>query len=258
MRAAARSSSVGVMPLAPLASRVTVSLVDMQPSESSRSNETRVARLRARSATSGGTAASVVSTTSMVAGRCQHAGALGHATHGPAGPLDDDLLADRVGGHDRVGGRAASVVRQCARGRVDTVEQVLPRVAHPDQPGRAHHHVDRATADPLGDPLGHRVRRCEAVRTRVAVGTARVEHDGTDGAVLDDLLAPQHRVRLAAVRGEDRGGVVARPVVDDEGQVLRAAGLQTRGDRGGAETLGMGDAHSCSSDNSEIGRLRRD
>ncbi len=61
------SSGAGVTPLAPLASTVTVSLVDMQPSESSRSKLTRVAARRAASSWSAGTTASVVSTTSMVA-----------------------------------------------------------------------------------------------------------------------------------------------------------------------------------------------
>ena len=70
----------GVIPLAPLASTVTVSLVDMQPSESSRSKLTRVA------------ARSAVSRSSALATRVggehdehggelggEHAGALGHA-----------------------------------------------------------------------------------------------------------------------------------------------------------------------------------
>jgi len=56
-----------VIPEAPLASTVTVSLVDMQPSESSRSKLTRVAARSARSTVAESTTASVVSTTSMVA-----------------------------------------------------------------------------------------------------------------------------------------------------------------------------------------------
>ena len=67
VRASVRSSSEGVMPLAPLASTVTVSLVDMQPSESSRSKETRVAARRAVSRSAALAAASVVRTTSIVA-----------------------------------------------------------------------------------------------------------------------------------------------------------------------------------------------
>ena len=55
------------MPEAPLASTVTVSLVDMQPSESSRSKLTRVAARSAVSRSAAGTTASVVRTTSIVA-----------------------------------------------------------------------------------------------------------------------------------------------------------------------------------------------
>ena len=55
------------MPAAPLASSSTVSLVDMQPSVSSRSNVTRVASRSALSSALAGRSASVVSTHSMVA-----------------------------------------------------------------------------------------------------------------------------------------------------------------------------------------------
>ena len=67
VRAAVKSSGVGVMPLAPLARTVTVSLVDMHPSESSRSKLTRVAARSAASRSAAGTTASVVITTSIVA-----------------------------------------------------------------------------------------------------------------------------------------------------------------------------------------------
>jgi hypothetical protein len=65
--ASVKSGSDGVIPLAPLAITVTVSLVDMQPSESSRSKLTRVAARSAVSRSAAGTTASVVSTTSIVA-----------------------------------------------------------------------------------------------------------------------------------------------------------------------------------------------
>ncbi len=55
------------MPLAPLDSSVTWSLVDMQPSESRRSKLTRVAARSAASASAASSTTSVVSTTSMVA-----------------------------------------------------------------------------------------------------------------------------------------------------------------------------------------------
>src|SRR5206468_4004712 len=79
----------------------------------------------------------------------------------------------------------------------------------------------------------------------VAVAAAGVEHDGPDDAVLGGLLAPQHRVGLAAVRGEDRRGVVPRPVVDDEGDILPTAALQPGDDAGGPEASGTGGAHGA-------------
>src|SRR3954463_3882467 len=65
--ASVNSSTVGVIPLAPLDSTMTVSLVDRQPSESTRSKLTRVACFRAGPSTSVDTTASVVRTTSIVA-----------------------------------------------------------------------------------------------------------------------------------------------------------------------------------------------
>ena len=64
---AVKSASSGAAPEAPLASSSTVSLVDMQPSVSIRSNEVRVASRRAASRSAGGRSASVVTTHSMVA-----------------------------------------------------------------------------------------------------------------------------------------------------------------------------------------------
>src|SRR4051795_9038067 len=61
------SSAVGATPLAPFARARTVSLVDRQPSESTRSTLTPVAVTSAACRTSGSTSASVVRTTSIVA-----------------------------------------------------------------------------------------------------------------------------------------------------------------------------------------------
>src|SRR3954447_2388603 len=65
--ASVSSSAVGVTPLAPLATASTVSLVDRQPSESTRSTPTPGAASGAVCSTSAGTTASVVRTTSIVA-----------------------------------------------------------------------------------------------------------------------------------------------------------------------------------------------
>lgn len=64
---AVNSSSSGTAPAAPEASSRTVSLVDMHPSESSRSRVTAVAARSARSSAAAGRSASVVTTHSMVA-----------------------------------------------------------------------------------------------------------------------------------------------------------------------------------------------
>src|SRR3954468_15185976 len=65
--ASVNSSTGGVIPLAPLDRTITVSLVDRQPSESTRSKLTAVACFSAGPSTSVGTTASVVRTTSIVA-----------------------------------------------------------------------------------------------------------------------------------------------------------------------------------------------
>lgn len=65
--ASSRSAWLGVISLAPEASSSTVSLVEQQPSMSSRSNVTAVAARNARSSIAASATASVVITTSMVA-----------------------------------------------------------------------------------------------------------------------------------------------------------------------------------------------
>ena len=108
------------MPLAPLAMTVTVSLVDMQPSESSRSKVTRVAARSAVSRSAAGTTASVVMTTSMVA-------SWGASMPAPLAmpPIDQPppsttaCLLHRVGGHDRLGRVRSPVVAKRGVRRVD-------------------------------------------------------------------------------------------------------------------------------------------
>ena len=118
--AAVKSSGVGVMPLAPLAMTVTVSLVDMQPSESSRSKLT-AGRGAQRGVELGGRDDGVGGDHDehrRERGR-EHPGALGHPADRPAGALDDDVLADRVGGHDRLGGLRSPVGGERRGGRLD-------------------------------------------------------------------------------------------------------------------------------------------
>ena len=206
-----KSCSSGVVPEAPLHSSVTVSLVDMQPSESSRSKLTRVAARRARSAVAASTSASVVITTSIVAscGASMPAPLAMPPMLQPSASTADCLLTVSV----VMMAAAASAPAVCVETSgdlVDACEQHVAVVGQPDQPGRAHHDVARADAEAVGDPLGDRVGGLEAVGAGVAVRAAGVEHDRTHDAVLDDLLAPQHRVGLAAVGGEHRRGGVGR------------------------------------------------
>ncbi len=116
--ASVRSGSDGVMPLEPLAITVTVSLVDMQPSESRRSKLTRVAARSAasRSARRRDGVGGEDDEHRGQLGR-EHAGALGHAADAPAGALDDGLLGHGVGGHDRERRRPRRRGRPGPRGR---------------------------------------------------------------------------------------------------------------------------------------------
>ena len=192
------------MPLAPLASTVTVSLVDMQPSESSRSKLTRVAARSAVSRSAAGTTASVVSTTSIVAswGASMPAPLAIPPIDQPAPSTTTCLLTESVVMIASAASWPPSADERGVR-RVDAGEQLLAVVGQPDQAGRADDDVDGADAEVLGDPLGDGVGGLEALGAGVAVGAAGVEDDGAHDAVLDDLLAPQHRVGLAAVGGED-------------------------------------------------------
>ena len=209
--ASVKSAGVGVMPLAPLAITVTVSLVDMQPSESRRSKETRVAARRAASRSAAGTTASVVSTTSIVAswGASMPAPLAIPPIDQPAPSTTTCLLTESV---VMIASAAAGPpsAREVRVGVVDAGEQGVAVVGQADQAGRADDDVDGADAEPLGDPLGDGVGGLEAVGAGVAVGAAGVEDDRLDGAVLDDLLAPEDRVGLAAVGGEDGRGVERR------------------------------------------------
>src|SRR5262249_42112431 len=79
----------------------------------------------------------------------------------------------------------------------------------------------------------------------VAVRAAGVEHHRTGLPGGHHLLAPQHRVRLAAVRREHRGGHARRAVVDDQGDVRLAAGFEPGGHPGCPKPLRCGNCHGA-------------
>src|SRR5262249_38345516 len=140
----------GVTPDAPLAISRTVSLVDMQPSVSSRSKVTAVADRSAASSRAGGRAASVVGTHSMVA----RAGAVIPA------PLAIPPVEDRSpGGPGARGGRAGG----------DGAAGVVG--------GRAARGAGRVEGRRGGRPQ----RRVERGRGEVGVGGEHAQHGGGAG-----------------------------------------------------------------------------
>ena len=219
--ASVKSSSVGVMPEAPLAIRVTVSLVDMQPSESSRSKLTRVAARSARSAVAASTTASVVSTTSIVA-------SWGASIPAPLAippmlqPLPSTTTCLLTVSVVMIAVAASSPPSGPSAPRASSTpaSSTSRSLVRPIRPVEQTTTSTAPMPSPDGDLLGDGVRGLEALGAGVAVGAAGVQHDRAHDAVLDDLLAPQHRVGLAAVGGEHRRGGERRAVVDDEREVL--------------------------------------
>ena len=129
--AASRSSCAGAVPEAPLASSSTVSLVDMQPSVSTRSKVTRVALRSTESSVAASATASVVTTTSMVAsdGASMPAPLAMPPTVKPS-PVAVASLGHRVGGHDGLGRFGSAVgLRRRAHASVDAGEAACPSAA---------------------------------------------------------------------------------------------------------------------------------
>ena len=143
--ATSSASSPGSTPDAPEASSSTVSLVDMQPSESTRSNVVLVAGRSTASSRSAGTTASVVRTTSMVAspGASMPAPLAMPPTRKPPAPTASDCLGTDVGGHDRASRVVGAGHGEQRHGRVDPGEQPVDRQPVADQAGRADGDVDR-------------------------------------------------------------------------------------------------------------------
>ncbi len=82
----------------------------------------------------------------------------------------------------------------------------------------------------------------EAQRAGAGVGATGVEDDGGDRAALEDLLGPEHGGGLDPVGGEDAGRGERGAVVDDQGEVRGAGGLDPGGDAGRPEAQGRGHA----------------
>ena len=223
-----------------------MSLVDMQPSESSRSN---VAAAAARNDSS-----HVVGVDGRV-GReddehrrerwREHAGALGHAADHPPVAVGHRLLgwvsvvriasaAASPPPADRDSYASSMPARRAVSSSVSPmrpVEQTATSIA-PD--------VEQGAGE-----LGGAVRGQEAIGSGVAVRAAGVEDDSAQLPVLHDLATPDDRVGHAPVGGEHARGREGRTVVHDERDVRTPAGLEARGDAGGAEAGSSGHAHGA-------------
>jgi hypothetical protein len=244
MRASVNSAWSASTPLAPEPSRLTVSLVGhaavgVEPVEGDAGG------LAERGVEPGGGDHGVGGDHDQHGGQAwgEHAGALRHAADGPAGRRAVlGLLGLRVGGHDGLRGGESGLRRGCGvtlegDGRFpDAGPELVEIELFADQPGRADEHVAGGNLQAGGDCLSGRVRGLEADPAGVAVGAARIEDDRADDAVCHHLLAPDHRVGLAAVAREHGGRVPERPEILHHGQVEAAGLLQSGGHSGGGES----------------------
>ena len=142
--AAVSSAGSGVIPDAPLLSSSTVSLVDMQPSLSTRSKLTLVASAswsRSGARVDHGVGGDHHQHRGQAG--CEHRRPLGHAAHGPAVADGDGLLGHGVGGHDRLGRGATAVGGQVLHQGGDRGGDLVHRQPDADQPGGADGDVDR-------------------------------------------------------------------------------------------------------------------
>ena len=203
-------------PDAPETISTTESLVDMHPSESSRSSVREQAeRSRAVRSVFGGGTASQVRTTSMVArpGASMPAPLAIPPTTQPV-TVDDHLLGHGVGGHDRGGGVVAPGRR---------TGQSTPRPTPADRRSRGRSRpmspVEQTTTSPAPTPrpatdlLSGGVRGGEALRSGEAVRPTGVQDHRANDAVGAGLLAPQHGVGLAPVVGETAPARASGPVL---------------------------------------------
>ncbi len=222
------SPTSGRTPVAPLASSSTVSLVDMQPSVSSRSKVPATADRSAASSSAGGQIR-VGGQHAQHGGqrRRDHARALGHAPDGPGGggglggrgglgerlpprsrgglggwlPRDNTEgdLDHGVGGPDRVGGEQAARPGHRGDRGVDARQQLVHGQPLADQPGRADGDLARRSRRWPGQVFGCGVRVLEAGRSGAGVGPAGVEHHGAHPPAADHLAGPRHRRGLDPV-----------------------------------------------------------
>jgi hypothetical protein len=168
----------------------------------------------------------------------------------------DGLLGDGVGGHDRGGGGEARL----RRGRRlllhlishggDTGEHLVHREGVADETGGAHGNLAGGDPEGVTDGGGGGFGVLLPPDAVAGVGVAGVEDDGVESAVVV-LPGVLDRGGEDLVTGEKGGGGELGAVVDDEGEVGVAGGLDACGGGGGPETGGCGHTgrvlgHGCS------------
>ena len=220
-----------------------MSLVDMQASESMRSNVTAVAARSAASRSAG--------VDDGVGGRGRRASSRAPARACPRPwpcrrptsrrPASTATLCTRVGRLDRDGGVLVAVRRRERRGRgVDPGADPVHRQQLADEPGRADDDVAGRDSEDVGDLLGRAVRVVEALRgrcrrwrppeLRTTASTrpsATTWRDQTTGAASTRLL-----VKTAAAWWSG-------PSLTTSARSGCAARLEPGGDAGGAEAGGL-------------------
>src|SRR5699024_2927894 len=170
--------------------------------------------------------------------RSEHPGALGDAADphpGIRGAFGG--LGDGVGGHDRSrGGRVGLGAGGEPRGPGgDAREQRPHRQALTDQAGRADQHVGGGGLERCGQVLGGAPGVGQALGAGAGVGAPGVQDHGAGPAGGHGFARPDHGGGLDPVGGEHGGGALARPVIDDQGEIGGAGGFQSGGQAGGAE-----------------------
>ena len=228
-----------MIPLAPLARTITVSLVDRQPSESTRSKLTAGRRASAPAAgRAAATTASVVRTTSIVARLgASMPGALGHAADASSRPAaaPSSWARESVVMIARAASGPPSSLSACTAAVTPAVSLSMGSRT-PISPVLATATSIAPRPSSRRGVLGGGVGVLEALGPGAGVGAAGVEDDGARPLAGQHLPAPEHRRGREAVGGEDGGRGVVRAVVEDDGDVGVAGGLEPGGDAGGARS----------------------
>ena len=241
-RSSSSDSGAIFTPLAPLAIRIAVSLVESWPSTEMRSKERFTHTPSSRSAVSGSSAASVWTKQSIVAklGR-DHPGALGlrGQAHGAARQRDVDrsALREQVGGADRVAERLGPVGRELPARAEHALDDEVGRQRHADHAGGGDRDALRVDADRHRRGALHLRGVVDAAAPGGRVRVAGVGHDRAQRVEPAALLAQHHgRGEHARAREARRAHRLGR-IGDEQAEVGAAARLQPAGDAGGAEAL---------------------